>query len=204
MPDTNKVKFGLSMMAYAVATANNDGTYDYATPVMFPGAKNLSLEKQGELTKYWFDDVAYYVTDSDQGFDGELEVAKVIDSFNTDILGHWDDDSGVTYDNTRASSQHFALLYQTKGDAHARRHVIYDCVAGTPSINAATIEDGENEPQTETLPITASSVYDTVHQKYISKGSCSPTASAWGTWYDAVHCPWLTTPGDTTPGETPG
>ena len=52
MPE-NKVQFNLKNVHYAVLTetiTEEAVTYSWATPVHVPGAVNLSLEAQGEIT----------------------------------------------------------------------------------------------------------------------------------------------------------
>ena len=60
----NRVKYGLKNVYYSIYTP---GTDTYATPVAVPGAVNLSLSPEGESNTFYADNVAYYVTQADQG-----------------------------------------------------------------------------------------------------------------------------------------
>ena len=55
-----KVKFGLKNVHIAVMSDSTSAPY--ATPIKFPGAKSLSLEAQGDINKFYADDIVYYQT----------------------------------------------------------------------------------------------------------------------------------------------
>ena len=87
MPGTaDKVKFGVKNVHYALLT--DEGTPTYGTPVAIPGAVSLSLEASGESTPFYADNMQYYVTVSNSGYETELEVAIFPDSFLKDVLGY--------------------------------------------------------------------------------------------------------------------
>ena len=79
-----KVKFGLKNVHIAVMT---DGTSaPYAKPIKFPGAKSLSLEAQGDINKFYADDIVYYQTAANNGYEGDLEMALFTDEIRTAVL----------------------------------------------------------------------------------------------------------------------
>ena len=185
MADTNKVVFGLKNVHYAVATlaANNSATY--ATPVAIPGAVNLSMDAQGDSNDFFADDRVYYTSTANNGYEGDLEIAKIPDSFMTDILGYAQDGHNVLYENADAPTVHFALIFEFNGDVHAKRHVLYNCTASRPAVSGAT-KEASIEPQTQTISIKATSVYNASTNKNVVKASCTPSEA---TQYNA----WLTT-----------
>ena len=85
MASNNKVEFGLKNVHYALfdATAGK-----YGTPKPWRGAVSLSTEPQGDTSKFFADDVAYYVTDTNSGESGTLEVALATDDVKIDLLGY--------------------------------------------------------------------------------------------------------------------
>lgn len=187
MADTNKIKYGIKNVWYAKATIASNGSATYATPVALPGAVSLSLDPQGETTPFYADNIVYYTSISNNGYEGDLELAKIPDDFMKDILGYGVDGNGALYEDANAPVVHFALMFQFEGDAHAKRHVLYNCTAARPSISGSTKEESI-EPQTETLTITATTVYNASYDKDVVKASVTPTEAAqYNAWTSSVY-----------------
>ena len=58
----------------------------FGTPVAMPGAVSLSLEPNGEPSNFYADGYAYYTISNNMGYEGDLELAMVPESFRTDVL----------------------------------------------------------------------------------------------------------------------
>ena len=78
----NKVKYNIHNVYYAPLTIAADGTYTFATPIAMPGAKSISLKANGEPKSYYADGVEYYTVNNNQGYDGDLEITLVPESFD--------------------------------------------------------------------------------------------------------------------------
>ena len=188
MPNTNKVKFGIKNCHYAVGTVADNGSITYDTPVALPGAVSLSLEPQGETTKFYADNIVYYMGNSNSGYQGDLELALVPDSFKKDVLGFKEDRNGILYEDANAEVVHFALTFEFSGDKHARRHVMYNCTATRPTVGSTTNTDTK-EPQTESITITATSAYIPALDADVPKASCNASDSQYATWNTAIYIP---------------
>lgn len=184
MPDTNKIKYGIKNVTFFPATIAADGSATYGEAIPVPGAVSLSLDPQGDTTPFYADNIVYYTSIANNGYEGDLEIAKIPDAVLTSILGYVEDKNDVLYEDANAPVKHFGMAFQFEGDAHARRHILYNCTAARPSVSGTTKEDSI-EPQTETLSITATTIYVAALDKDIVKASCTPTEK---TQYDA----WLT------------
>lgn len=185
MPD--KIKYGLSKCYYAKATIATDGSATYGAPVAMPGAVSLSMDQQSDRTPFWADNIEYWISNLNNGYDGDLELALIPDSFLTDILGYLTDANNVILEDANAEPEHFALMFQFEGDKNAKRHVLYNCVASRPNLASATREDTVT-PQTETLSITATSVYNTsLNKDFVKGGVLSTETTAYNSWYSAVY-----------------
>ena len=187
----NKVKYGLKGVYYSVATidpSTHAATYD--TPVAFPGAVSMSLEAQGELTPFRADNIDYWVGNANNGYQGDLEMALITDSFKKDVLGQVEDANGVLVEKKDVEAIHFALMFQFEGDSKATKHVLYNCTATRPSAAGQTTTE-TIEPQTETVQITASSIFNTSYDQEIVKCSTneSTDTETYDGWTSAVYQP---------------
>lgn len=186
----NKVKYGLKNVYYAIATIAADGSATYDTPVKFPGAVSLSLDAQGENTPFYADNIVYFVGSSNTGYEGDLEMARITDSFRTDVLGETADTKNVLVERVDTPVVHFALLFQFEGDQKAVKHVLYNCTATRPTIGSATKEDTV-EPETETVTITATSIYSETLQSDIVKARSNKDTddTTYNAWFNTVYLP---------------
>ena len=186
----NKIKYGIKNVYYAVATlaANNSATYD--TPVALPGAVSLTLDPEGDNNIFYADNIAYYTSYANNGYSGSLELALIPDAFRKDVLGEIEDNKDVLVEEQGAPSVHFALMFQFEGDVKATRHVMYNCVASRPTTNGST-KEASIEPQTETINLTATSIYNAALDKDIVKArtSDSTDTTSYTGWFTQVYVP---------------
>lgn len=185
MPE-NKVKFGLKNVHYALITEGEDGTLTYGTPKRIPGAVNLSLTAQGDSTEFYADDILYYATAANTGYQGDLEIARVPQSFREDVLKEqMDAETGVLFENAAAEPAPFALLFEFNGDVNAVRHIMYQCTTTRPGVTGSTTTKTK-EPKTDTMTITAAPRGDGIVKA--STTSKTPVATYSG-WYQTVLVP---------------
>lgn len=186
----NKIKYGLKNVYYAVATIAANNTATYGTPVALPGAVNLSLDPQGENTPFYADNIVYWVGAANTGYEGDLELARIPDDFKTDVLGYVADAKDVLVEDANAEAVHFALLFQFEGDSKATKHVLYNCTATRANVEGATKEESI-EPQTETLTITATTIYNASLDTDIVKAEANEDtdSTTYSGWNSAVYIP---------------
>lgn len=179
----DKIKYGLSNVYYAkVTSVSTAGVLSYASPKHIPGAVNLTLSPEGERNVFYADNAEYYVSESNNGYSGTLEMALFTDEFRTDILGETVNSSGVMVEHSNVQPAEFALLAQFEGDANASRIALFRCICGRPDMGHAT--KGESiEPQTETLNIT---VLPRMND-YVTRAKVAATATtAYNAWFTSV------------------
>lgn len=179
----NKVKFNISNVHYAVLTFDDSGNATYGTPVPMPGAVSISLDASGDSTIFYADGYAYYSIANNMGYDGDLELALIPESFRTDVLKETLDTKKILIEDANVQPAHFALLFEFDGDVKKIRHVIYNCIATRPNLESATKEE-EIEVKTETLSIKASPLANGIVKARTSEET---GAAEYDAWYSAVY-----------------
>jgi len=175
----NKIKYGISNVHYAVK-----GAEGYGTPVALPGAVSLSLSAEGERNVFYADDIEYFVVNTNNGYSGSLELARIPDEFRAAVLGEIldSDDKTLTEMSTGAEAIRFALGFDVKGDQSTTSFWFYNCTASRPEEAAETKEDNIT-PKTETINLSCSPETDgRVRVKTTSETPSSVTSA----WYTAV------------------
>ena len=185
MAGKNKVKFNICNVHYAPISVSEAGEITFATPVAMPGAVSISLDPTGEPESFYADGIEYYIINNNQGYDGDLELAMIPESFRTDILKEAADANKVLVENANSETGRFALLFEFDGDVRKIRHVLYNCSASRPSIESQTNEE-DKEVQTETLTIKARPMAD---GRVKAKTGDSTTQSVYEGWYGSVYEP---------------
>jgi phi13 family phage major tail protein len=186
MPE-NKVVFGLKNAHYSVVTENADGTYTYATPVALKGSTELALDPKGDTNDFYADDVLYYTTVSNQGYEAKLTIANISREFRIDVLGETlDATDSVLTENSNNKPNKIAFMFEFDGDIKATRHVLYNCTVTRPGFSSATKTETA-EPQTQELTLVAAPrSYDGIVKR--STTSDTPDAT-YDAWYTAVYNP---------------
>lgn len=189
-PKENKITYGLCNVHYAKITGiAENGKFTYATPIAISGAVELSLDARGDLIEFFADNMVYYSADNNQGYEGNLTIANVPDSFSKDILGEVEDETDkVMHEVSNAKPSDFALLFQFEGDVKEIRHVLYNCSVSRPTVASSTKSNSvepntvemaivskprpeDNKVKTKTTTATPSNIYDNWFTKVYEKGA---------------------------------
>lgn len=180
-----KVRFGLKNVHYAVLTEGT--TPSWGTPVAIPGAVSLDMTQEGGKENFYADNTTYYVAFSNNGYSGDLEVAKIPETMLSDIWGMTANTGGVINEYSNVEPKPFALLFQTDEDVGDTRVCLYRCFADRPNLGSATIEDTKT-PQTQTISINAVPVINgTLDGKVSARTGANVTTTIANAWFSAVY-----------------
>lgn len=146
----NKVKFGLKNVYYAPITNGTHGT-----PVAIPGAVSISLKAEGDKEEFYADNMKYYVSATNNGYSGTLELARIPEGMLESIFGMTlGSTSKVLTEDADADPAHFALLFQIDGDDNDELYVFYEVAPTRPEISSSTTNAQKNV-QSCSIDITA-------------------------------------------------
>lgn len=183
----NKVQFNLKNVHYAILTeslnTSGDPVFTYGTPVHVPGAVSLSLDAEGEVTPFYADGIVYYNAISNNGYTGDLEMARFPDQMLQDIWGFDLDASNVLTEMADTEPKSFALMYQIDGDQEENLFVLYKCSATRPGVGSSTLEETK-EPVTQTCEISATPRSD---MKILGKTTATASTATRAAWFNAVY-----------------
>lgn len=189
MPE-NKVVFGLRNAHYSVITEGADGALTYATPVSLKGAVEIALDPKGDQADFYADDILYYTTVSNQGYETTLTVANIPRDFRIDVLGEvLEGADNVLTENANAKPRKIAFLFEFDGDIKATRHVLYNCTVSRTGFSSATKTESA-EPQTQELTLVAAPRATDGVVKRSTTGDTPDTV--YDAWYDVIYNPVVT------------
>lgn len=152
----DKVKFGIKNV-HIFPQLTDAPTFGPVIDV--PGAVSLSLDAQGDISKFYADNIVYYQTSANNGYEGDLEVALIPDEVFEKIFNYVKDEKNVYTENASKNVVPFAMTFEEEGDQAGTKFVLYNCTATRPSRNLATVEDSK-EPTTQTLSVSAAPLKD--------------------------------------------
>ena len=127
----------------------------------------------------------YYTISNNMGYDGDIELALIPESFRRDVLKETIDSNGVLIENSNVETENFALLFEFDGDVKKIRHVMYYCSASRPTIESQTNED-EIEVKTEKLTIKAAPLGNGLVK---AKTGDDTNDEVYLNWYSEVYLP---------------
>lgn len=185
----NKVNWGLCRLGVAPLTVDpTTGAYTYAAIIMMPGAVNMAAAAKGEVQSFEADNVEYYTTANNDGYDIELEVANIPDEIMDKIVGMVEDTNHLELEYGGVEYPHFALLGQFEGDKHKKRFAFYDCVvAERPEFAGETSK--AKAPKTRKMKISARPRLIDDLVKSSTRGTTSETV--YNAWFTTVQVPVL-------------
>lgn len=152
----DKVKFGIKNV-HIFPQLTDAPTFGPVIDV--PGAVSLSLDAQGDISKFYADNIVYYQTSANNGYEGDLEVALIPDEVFEKIFNYVKDEKNVYTENASKNVVPFAMTFEEEGDQAGTKFVLYNCTATRPSRSLATVEDSK-EPTTQTLSVSAAPLKD--------------------------------------------
>lgn len=184
----NKVKYGLKNVHIFPIEEESDTAIKYGEVIKLPGAVNLSLSPEGEDNPFHADDVIYYNSYANNGYSGDLEIARITEEFCIKILGQVKDENGALIESIKDKIKNFAMAFEFQGDKKATRNILYKVSVGRPGEEHQTISDTK-EPQTDTLSMTAMArIKDGLVKAKLVEGQ-----AGYDTFYTKVYEPKIST-----------
>lgn len=150
----DKVKFGIKNVHVFPIESLNAGVPTYGSPIAIPGAVSFSMGAQGDINKFYADNIVYYQSSANNGYEGDLTLALIPEEFYQKIFGQTPDENGVMTENASVEAKAFAMTFEEDGDQTGTKFVLYNCTATRPTKELQTIEDSKT-PVTQALTVSA-------------------------------------------------
>lgn len=184
MPETeNKVQFNLKNVHYAILT-DTSGLIAWGKPVHVPGAVSLTLDPQGEIKPFYADGMVYYQSVSNNGYSGDLEMARFPEKMVKDVWGAEESETDhVIIETALVEPKPIALLFQIDGDKAGQYYCMYNCLGTRPGIGGATNTETK-EPQTQKISITASPLED---GRVMARTTSQTSEDVKKEWFNSVY-----------------
>lgn len=150
----DKVKFGIKNVHIFPIESMVNGVPTYGNVINAPGAVSFSMGAQGEINKFYADNIVYYQSSANNGYEGDLTLALIPEEVYEKIFGQVPDANGVMTENAAIEAKAFAMTFEEDGDQTGTKFVLYNCTATRPTKELNTIEDNKT-PVTQALTVSA-------------------------------------------------
>lgn len=178
----NKVQFGVKGIHFFEATDTGEKmTYGTSNPL--PGATELELDPEGDMIKFYADNLVYYSASNNQGYSGKLSVANITEQFEELAFGTKKDENGLITENIDSKGKALAIAFEFDGDVKGTRHVMYNVTFSRPKISSETKTE-KAEPKALELEFTA--MPDPYTGNVKTKTSSTTSDEVFSNWYVAV------------------
>lgn len=180
----DKVKFGISNVhIFPILSVDVDGTPSYGTVINVPGAVSLSMDAQGDINKFYADNIVYFQSASNNGYEGDLELAMIPEDVLEKIFNYTKDVNGVFTEDSSVETTKFAMTFEERGDVKGTKFVLYNCTATRPTRALNTLTDTK-EPTTQTLTVSAAPL---ANGKVMAMSSSTTPDATLNVWHSAVY-----------------
>jgi len=157
MSDTKPIRYGVNKMFYALKTVSGS-TVSYGTPKRMYGARQITITPEGGTEKFYADNCTFFVSTTNNGRSGSVEMAGLSDEFLKDVFGYVEDDNGVIFEDAGAKTNSVALLFECENDGDKPTlFEMLDVTFSRPQEEHNTTEDNTT-PDTVTLDYEAAPV----------------------------------------------
>ena len=150
----DKVKFGIKNVHVFPIESIVNGIPTYGDVINVPGAVSFSMGAQGDINKFYADNIVYYQSSANNGYEGDLILALIPEEVYEKIFGQVPDANGVMTENAAVEAKAFAMTFEEDGDQTGTKFVLYNCTATRPTKELNTIEDNKT-PVTQALTVSA-------------------------------------------------
>ncbi|MEK4425168.1 major tail protein [Solibacillus sp. FSL K6-1523] len=183
----NRLTYGLKNVHYAPFEIGADGIPVFEKPMKYPGAVEITNDAKGDATEFFADDTTYFVTVSNQGYEGAYTAAETPEDFRIKVLGETLI-NGLLVEKTSAKIKPVALLFEFDGDVKATRHALLNVTFNRPGFGSKT-KESSIEPNTKELSYIAAPLNELTK---ISTSGVTPE-EIYNNWFEEVQYEAMTT-----------
>lgn len=150
MADKNKVRFGLSNFHYGTFTEGDGGSVAMGASYSIPGSVSINMDPDTAEAIFHADNTKYYVSNKNNGYTGDLVMAKFPDAFKTAVLNYITLADGGVAESKYLETKPMYIGFEVEGNVKKTRYLIYNVKPGMITEEHQTTED-EVEVATESL-----------------------------------------------------
>lgn len=181
----DKVKFGIkNVHVFPITAMSDQGVPTYGSVINIPGTTSLSLDKQGDTSDFYADNIKYYTSVANNGYSGSLTVAVIPDEFRKKILGYLEDAKNVLVEEM-AEPTHFAMTFEEDGDQTGTKFVLYNGTATRPSLDKSTTTESK-EPSTQQLDVSFAPL---TNGRVMAMTTANTDSTVLSSWHTAPYIP---------------